>query len=212
MKLHVLPSGPLGTNGYLVTEPAAGAAVLIDAPGDVWPAVARLLAAERVELSDIWITHGHWDHTQDAARIAAETGARVTAHPADRTLLEHPEVMAVFGGMAAGVPPVPVSRWLAEAGETLSWAGHVVEVRPVPGHCAGSVLFYFPADGRAFVGDAIFRGSVGRTDLPGGDAALLERSIRTQIYPLPEATELYPGHGGATTVGRERRDNPFVHD
>jgi len=102
-----------------------------------------------------------------------------------------------------------VDHWLA-AGERLAAAGATAEVRHVPGHCPGNVLFYFPQSAAAFVGDALFRGSVGRTDLPGADPAVLARSIREQIYTLPGETVVYPGHGPETTVAAEREDNPFV--
>lgn len=218
MNLHVLPAGLIQTNAYLLTDPGSGGAVLIDAPGEVWAQAGPILRREKCRLEELWITHGHWDHTQGAAEVVRETKASVRAHAADRALIETPEIMERFMGEKLGLEPVQVDRWVTQ-GERLTALGHTVEVRHVPGHCPGNVLFYFaalaegaaPATPVAFVGDAIFRESVGRTDLPGGDFAMLENSIRQQIYSLPDRTLIYPGHGPSTTVGHEKKSNPYVH-
>lgn len=207
MKLHVLPSGMIQTNAYLLT--AGAEAVLIDAPGEIWEKVEPILKAEGCKLTELWITHGHWDHTQGGAEVVRATGAKVRAHADDRAMIETPEIMERFMGEDLGLEPIHVNAWLTP-GERFKALGHEIEVRHVPGHCPGNVLFYFA--GAAFVGDALFAGSVGRTDLPGGDFAVLEKSIRTQIYTLPDKTVVYPGHGPATTVGREKIGNPYVHD
>jgi hydroxyacylglutathione hydrolase len=218
VNLYVLPAGPIQTNAYLLTDSAAGTAVLIDAPGDVWEQVRPILESEGCRLEELWITHGHWDHTQGAAGIVRETKAVVRAHEADRAMIENPEIMERFMGEALGLEPVRVDQWLSP-GAMPGRFSSAVEVRHVPGHCPGNVLFYFPALSvgdappapAAFVGDAIFRESVGRADLPGGDFATLENSIRQQIYSLPERTLIYPGHGPTTTVGHEKKYNPYVH-
>ena len=209
MQLHVIPAGLIQTNAYLLTAPERGEAVLIDAPGDIWAEVGPLLAAAKCRLTELWITHGHWDHTQGGAEVVRATGARVLAHAADRVLIETPEVMKKFMGMDLALEPLHVDRWI-EAGDRLNVLGTTAEVRHVPGHCPGNVLFYFPTTRAAFVGDALFAGSVGRTDLPGGSFDELERSIRTQIYTLPDETVVYPGHGTDTTVGAEKSTNPYV--
>jgi glyoxylase-like metal-dependent hydrolase (beta-lactamase superfamily II) len=209
MRLHVLPAGPIQTNAYLLTAPERQEAVLIDAPGEVWAEVERLLAQEKCRLQELWITHGHWDHTQGAAEVVRGSGAKVLAHPADRVLIETPEVMEQFMGEQLDLEPVKVDRWVAQ-GDRLAALGSEAEVRHVPGHCPGNILFHFPAARTVFVGDALFAGSVGRTDLPGGDFATLERSVRTQIYTLPPATVVYPGHGPDTTVAREQATNPYI--
>jgi hydroxyacylglutathione hydrolase len=209
VNLHVIPAGPIQTNAYLLTSPERGEAVLIDAPGEVWADVGPILAEEKCRLAELWITHGHWDHMQGAAEVLRATGARCRAHAADRLLLENPRVMSAFMGEDLDLEPVAVQAWL-QPGEKLAALGLEAEVRHVPGHCPGNVLFYFAAAGAAFVGDALFNGSVGRTDLPGGDADELARSIRARIYTLPPATVVYPGHGPATTVGDEQASNPFV--
>lgn len=209
VNLHVLPAGPIQTNAYLLTDPARGEAVLIDAPGEVWAEVEGLLKQDGVALKEVWITHGHWDHMQGGAEVVRATGAKVLAHADDRTLIESPEVMKRFMGMELDLQPLQVDRWV-RPGERLAALGTEVEVRHVPGHCPGNVLFYFPAASAAFVGDALFNGSIGRTDLPGGDFAQLEKSIREQIYTLPPETVVFPGHGPKTTVAQEREHNPYV--
>jgi hydroxyacylglutathione hydrolase len=209
VNLHVLPAGPIQTNAYLLTAPERGEAVLIDAPGDVWADVKPILAAEKCRLTELWITHGHWDHTQGAAEVVRATGARVRAHAADRVMIESPELMERFMGGRIKLEAVKVDHWVVP-GERFTALGVDVEVRHVPGHCPGNVLFYFPSTRSAFVGDALFNGSIGRTDLPGGNFAELEQSIRAQIYTLPPATIVYPGHGPETTVAQEKAANPHV--
>lgn len=209
LNIHVLPTGPIETNAYLLTDVARGEAVLIDAPGDVWAEAKAVLESERCKLTELWITHGHWDHMQGAAEVVKATGAKVSAHADDKVLLETPGVMEVFLPGTIRLLPVKADRWIRQ-GEVLEALGRKWEVRHVPGHCPGSVLFWCEAEGVAFSGDAIFQGSVGRTDFPGGSMALLEKSIRGQIYTLPDETVLYPGHGDATSVAAEKATNPFV--
>lgn len=209
MQLDVIPAGPIDTNAYLLSSPDRGEALLIDAPGQVWPEVKPLLAQRGCRLVELWITHGHWDHMQGVAEVVRATDAKVLAHADDRALIETPEIMELFMGERLGLEGVRVDHWFSP-GEIRSAAGLAAEVRHVPGHCPGNVLFYFQAFGAAFVGDAIFRGSIGRTDFPGGDHAVLLRSIREQIYTLPPATKIFPGHGPATTVAEERAGNPYV--
>lgn len=209
MQLDVIPAGPIDTNAYLLSAPERGEALLIDAPGEVWAEVKPLLAERGCRLVELWITHGHWDHMQGAAEVARATGAKVLAHADDRPLIETPEIMERYMGERLNLEGVHVDHWVAP-GEKREVLGLAVEIRHVPGHCPGNVLFYFPAFAAAFVGDALFRGSIGRTDFPGGDHALLLKSIREQIYTLPSATKVLPGHGPATTVADERSGNPYV--
>lgn len=209
MKIHVIPAGMIETNAYLLTDGVRGEAVLIDAPGEVWAEVKPILEAEGCELKALWLTHGHWDHMQGGAEVVEATGARVLAHGADAVLIETPEVMEVFLGRGINLRPVKIDQQIVD-GDRLEALGMEVEVRHVPGHCPGNVLFYFAAAGLAVVGDALFAGSVGRTDLPGGSMEVLEESIRTRIYTLPGDTKILPGHGEPTEVERERRGNPHV--
>jgi len=209
VNVHVLTSGPVETNGYLLTEPSTGEAVLVDAPEEVWQLAEPILRKEGCRLTGLWLTHGHWDHTQGAAEVVRKSGAPVVAHRADRPLIETPEVMRPLMLPGLVVEPVKVDRWM-EDGDKVTALGQEVFLSHVPGHSEGSLMFYFPAAGAAFSGDALFRGNVGRTDLPGGDTELLGKSIRTRIYTLPDATTVFPGHGEPTTVGDEKEFNPHV--
>jgi len=209
VKIHVLPSGPIQTIGYLLTEPKLGEAVLVDAPGGILAKIQPLLAKEGCTLKELWLTHGHWDHTQDAAVVARATRALVRGHRDDRALFETPAIMEERIGRKLGLEPVNIDFW-AQQGDRLQALGREFEVRHVPGHCPGNILFYQTGTKSAFVGDALFKAGVGRWDFPGGDFEMLARSIREQIYTLPDDTVVFPGHGPRTTVGEEKAGNPYV--
>ena len=209
MKIHVLPSGQIQTIGYLWTEPKLGTAILIDAPGGIMDKVQPLLDREGCKLQELWLTHGHWDHMQDGDLVKRTTGALVRAHEADHGLIETPEIMEKFMGSKMGLTGVKVDSWVKQ-GDQLEALGRSFEVRHVPGHCAGNILFYCAEASVAFVGDALFNGGVGRWDLPDGSFDLLANSIRSQIYTLPPETIVFPGHGPRTTVGDEMEGNPYV--
>lgn len=213
MKVYVLPAGPLQTNAFLLTAPALREAVLVDAPLGVWPEVKRRLEQDGCTLRELWLTHGHFDHIDGAAEVVRESGARVRAHEADRHLYEEPEKMRWFIDMfLPGHPridPVYADTWVTQ-GDVFEVLGSPVEVRHVPGHADGNVAFVVKALGATFVGDSLFAGSIGRTDLPGGNQALLLKSIREQLFSLPDETVVFPGHGPRTTIGAEKRGNPHV--
>jgi hydroxyacylglutathione hydrolase len=213
MNVYVLPAGPLDTNAYLLTAPERGEAVLIDAPLGVWPEVKAVLDNEKCELRELWFTHGHFDHVDGAAEVLRAAKARVRAHAGDRVLFENPESMRWFLDFALpGHPTIEAvhpDEWLTPR-QKIEALGTTVEVRHVPGHAPGNVAFYIASQKAVFVGDSLFAGAIGRTDLPNGNAAQLERSIREELYSLPEDTTVYPGHGWKTTVGDEKRNNPYV--
>lgn len=213
MNVHVIPAGPLQTNAYLLTALERKEAVLIDAPMDIWRDVQPILDKEGCTLRELWLTHGHFDHLDGAAEVVTETKAKVRAHAGDRILFENPESMRWFLDMfMEGHPkiaPVPPDLWI-EHRDTFETLGAKVEVRHVPGHAPGNVAFYIPALKAAFVGDSLFAGSIGRTDLPQGNFKELEKSIREQLYSLPDETVIFPGHGPRTTVGAEKAGNPHV--
>lgn len=207
--------GPFETNAYLITAEGTVDCALVDAPKGAAGNLLEEIKSRGLRLTRLLLTHGHWDHMCDAAAIKAATGCEVLAHRDDQLLVEEIErVRARYQAMIpwlgdADFRGCKVDRWLAE-GDRIELLGRQLEVRHVPGHCPGSLLFHSPADKLAFVGDAIFRGSVGRTDLPGGDWATLLLSIRERIYTLPPETHLLPGHGDPTTVGEEMRTNPYA--
>ena len=206
MNIRILPLGPIETNAFLLSDGAD--AVLIDAPMGAFETVGEILDQSGATLRALLLTHGHWDHTTDAHRFQA-AGIPLYGHTDDRELFENPSVMASF--LIPGIPlePVRIDHWLEE-GRPLDFLGETVEVRHVPGHAPGNVLFHFPGQAACFSGDALFAGGIGRYDLPGGDFHVLEESIRRKIYTLPEDTDVYPGHGPVTSVREEKRRNPFV--
>lgn len=209
VKIHLLPSGPLMTNGCLLTDAQLGQAVLVDAPEGITKLIQPRLAQEGCKLVELWLTHGHWDHMQEAARVKRDTGVIVRAHRADQAFIETPAVQEGWMGRELGLEGVKVDAWVVH-GQHLKALGRDFEVRHVPGHCAGSVLFYLAEKKLALVGDTLFAGGVGRTDFPGCSAEQLQQSIREQIYTLPDDTVVVPGHGPHTAVGIEKETNPYV--
>lgn len=208
LQIESIALPPVGTNAYLVTRKGSDEALLVDAPLQAWTWAQDQAGLTDKRIVACLMTHGHWDHTLGGHAVNA-AGVPVYGHPDDRTLFEQPSVMSDFSLPGLTMRPMQVDHWVTPADE-LEFLGLRCELRHVPGHCPGSLLFWFPEARVAFVGDAIFAGSIGRTDLPLGDHAVLERSIREQIYTLPPETVLYPGHGPETTVAREAVSNPFV--
>lgn len=214
--LETLTVPPFGENTYLFGDADAGVAVVID-PGGRADEIVGVAARRGVAIHAIVITHAHIDHIGGVADLQARTGAPFWLHPDAVPMLATAPLQAATFGM----PPfeAPAADHLLAAGQTIAVGGLSLTVRHTPGHAPGHVTLVAPTltlDGRtapvAFCGDVIFMGSVGRTDLPGGDHATLMTSIAREILTLPDETVLYPGHGPATTVGRERRTNPFVLD
>ena len=199
---------PIGTQCYVLIDAGLQELAVFDAPLNAWPTVERISVGTGCRISGLYFTHGHWDHTLDGQRFN-EAGVPVHAHRADKAFFATPEVMAAYSIPGMAMPAVQVDHWL-EDGQSVEILGRPVEVRHVPGHSPGSILFWFSGDALAITGDAIFSGSIGRTDFPGCSFEQLAASIRGKIYTLPDETVLYPGHGPATTVGREAASNPFV--
>jgi hydroxyacylglutathione hydrolase len=196
-----------GENGYIVWRDGAATAVAID-PGNSVAPMLELLAEEGLRVAAVLLTHAHLDHVEGVARLVRETGAPVYLHPDDRFLYDHVSQQAQQFGMRVEVPP-PVSKSL-EHDQHIDIADVTYHVLHAPGHSPGHVIFNVEDAGCAFVGDVVFQGSIGRSDLPGGDFAQLIESIRAQVLTLPDETTLYPGHGPPTTVGHERATNPFL--
>ena len=203
------------TNAYVVAPAPGGPAVLVDAPPDL-AGVMDLLAAHDLTPVALLVSHGHVDHTGGAGTVSRATGAVAYLHPDDDWLALDPETQlrALFGmipGSAADFAPPDRFESLAD-GQVLELAGMRMEVLHTPGHTPGHCCFHLPAEGVLFSGDQLFAGSIGRTDLPGGDYATLMASMAAKVLPLDDATRVLPGHGPVTTLAQERRTNPFLQE
>ncbi len=201
MEIQVLEMTPFAMNCLVVKE--GGEALVID-PGEEHPAIKAAVADCKVKM--VVNTHCHIDHCGGNAGIVAATGAPLACHEADVPLLENLLQQAQMFGVPSEESPPP-DRLLAE-GDTVNVGGTAFEVLHTPGHSPGHIVLV--TDGIAIVGDVLFMGSIGRTDLPGGSMEQLLDSIRTKLLPLPDDTVVYSGHGPATTIGRERATNPFL--
>ncbi len=201
-----IPTGPIGTNCYVCADPQSRRGWIID-PGDDAAVIAEVVAQHGLAVDAIVITHAHWDHVGAVRALREVTGAPFWAPEGEVEELRHAAARAQLAfGYAIDQPPDP-DRLLRD-GEVLRAGELTLHVLHAPGHTPGHVILV--GDGLAFVGDVVFAGSVGRTDLPGGDWEALQRTLRERILVLPDDTILYPGHGPPTTVGRERASNPFL--
>ena len=208
--LEIIPLtlGPVGTNAYLLGDLQSNSAVVVD---PAWDGDLILEEAQRHawQIEQIWLTHAHFDHIGGIAGLVKgiKPVPKIAIHPADLPLYSAQGGAALFG-MRIG--PTPEPNIHLRHGQVLKLGQISFEVRHCPGHTPGHVIFYCAAEKVAFCGDVIFWGSIGRTDLPGGDYDTLIDSIQTHILSLPNETRLLSGHGGETTVGYERRENPFL--
>lgn len=217
MLLQTISAGPFGTNLYLITDDSRTHCAIVDAPPGAAELLLSYLKKNGLTLDAILITHGHWDHNGGVAGVLAGTNPElpVFAHEDGRDFHEKPEKFspwyqaAIPGLSAADFPAFKLSRPTTD-GETFTLLGKTWQALFVPGHCPGSLAFYCPEEKWLFTGDALFAGSIGRTDLPGGSFPVLEKSICEKIFPLPGDVRVFPGHGPATTVGEERESNPYV--
>jgi hydroxyacylglutathione hydrolase len=208
MILATVVVGALQVNCYVLGCKQTHQAVVID-PGDELPAIQAALRKHDMTLTRIIVTHAHFDHMLAARPLQDATGAPFYLHPAERPVLAMMRRMTLaWMAFDPGEPP-RIDGELTP-GQPISFGAEMLEVRLTPGHSPGGVTFIHHASRRAFTGDALFAGSIGRTDLPGGDLDVLLSSIRAEILPLPDDTAVLPGHGPASTVGAEKRGNPFL--
>lgn len=205
------PFNPLGANTVVVAS--AGEAAILDATAlgaEEQDALDAYLVAEGLRVRHLLLTHAHVDHVFSCDALAARHGLGWALHRGDEPLLAlAPATAELFGLPWPASGPPRVARWMHE-GERIALGETTLEVRLVPGHSPGSVAFYCEDAATVVTGDALFRGSIGRTDLPGGDLPTLLRAIETELLTLPDETVVYPGHGAPTTIGAERRTNPFL--
>ena len=199
---------PIGTNAFALVEPTLGQCVVIDAPAGAYDWAVQISKKYDCHIAALILTHGHWDHIVDGHKFTG-AGIRTYGHADDREMFASPSKMASYALPGLELKEVPILHWI-KGGDILKLLGTAMEIRHVPGHCPGNVLIYLKKESCAIVGDVIFAGSVGRYDLPGGNFSVLEESIKTQVYTLPDNTTIYPGHGPSTTVAHEKVHNPMV--
>ena len=213
------PADAFGTNCYVVATAAGEECVVVDPGIGVTERLDDLLAEHKLAPVAVLLTHGHLDHTFSVTPVCHARDIPAYLHPGDDEMLADPakglstDLTDLFGGRFEWVEPSDV-RELAD-GQPISLAGLSITVDHAPGHTRGSVLFRLPEGAETPVclsGDVLFAGSIGRTDLPGGDPAAMMASLRDKVLPLADETIVLPGHGPATTVGKERAGNPYLYE
>ncbi|MDG4766549.1 MBL fold metallo-hydrolase [Solwaraspora sp. WMMD406] len=223
MLITGFPAPAFGTNCYVVATGPGEQCVIVDPGIGVLDQLDAVVAEYRLHPAAVLLTHGHLDHTFSVAPVCGARGVTAYVHPGDRELLADPakglsaDLAAMFGGRLPYTEPDDVAE-LTDGG-VLTLAGLEVTVDHAPGHTGGSVLFRLPGAGSPWeaeqvclAGDVLFAGSIGRTDLPGGSLPAMMASLRDKVLPLADDTVVLPGHGPATTIGRERADNPYLRE
>jgi hydroxyacylglutathione hydrolase len=204
---EILPVGQLQCNCSIFGDELSKEAMVID-PGDEIGEIETILLKHGLRVKAIVITHAHIDHIGGAAKLRATTGAPVYMNSRDRELANHLDMQAAWLGVET--PANPGIDVEAREGDALTVGSTPFQILETPGHTQGSISLYAAGEGKVVVGDTLFRDSIGRTDLPGGNSRQILSSIHTKLLILPEATIVIPGHGSNTTVERERQLNPFL--
>jgi hydroxyacylglutathione hydrolase len=205
--LEMLTVGPFQENCYVIGDESSGAGAVID-PGDEAVRIALLVEQTGLQVEQIVITHAHIDHVGAVAALVDEYSCPVLMHAEAEPMLEQLPTQAMMMGLRFGKVP-KVDRYV-EDNEVLTVGGLELRSLYTPGHAPGHLAFYVEGEGMVLSGDALFAGSVGRVDLPGGSMEVLMRSIEQRLLTLPDETRVYPGHGSPTTIGEEKMNNPFV--
>lgn len=212
MKVVIFQFSLFGINTYLVYDPATLCCAVID-PGMFNDAeresIVNFITKNNLKLTHVINTHLHIDHAAGNAFLAKKYNVPVLGHKADKTLGERINEQARMFGLSKEFTDTSIDRYL-NAGDIIRVGDGELKVIHVPGHSKGSVALYDEKDGFVIVGDALFQGSIGRTDLPGGDYEELISSIKNNLLMLPDSTIVYPGHGPSTTIGQEKLTNPFL--
>jgi glyoxylase-like metal-dependent hydrolase (beta-lactamase superfamily II) len=210
MNVTILPVTPFQQNCSILRCGVTGRGAVVD-PGGELDRIRALLQRERIEPEKILVTHAHIDHAGGVAELARVLGVAVEGpHPDDRFWIDALAEQARMFGFPASGPFMP-DRWLGQ-GDVVQFGAQRLDVLHCPGHTPGHVVFHHAAERLAFVGDVLFRGSIGRTDFPRGDYDTLIESICSRLWPLGDDVRFVPGHGPMSTFGEERRSNPFVGD
>ena len=209
MILEVLPVGMLQCNCSILGDEATNEAIVVD-PGDEIDRILAIVAKHGLTVKQIIVTHAHIDHIAGAAKLRAATGAPVYYNQLDLPLVKIMDVQAGWLGVATPIVAAPDAS--AEEGFKVAAGGLQGVVLHTPGHTEGSISLHFPAEKLLLAGDTLFAGSIGRTDLPGGDFRKIMASLRERLIVLPEETKVIAGHGPATTIALERESNPFLQD
>lgn len=204
---EILPVGMLGCNCSILGDPVTHEAMVID-PGDDIQQIVAILERHQLTAKMIVITHAHIDHIGGAHKLRALTGAPVYMNENDSFLADNLKMQAAWLGIQP--PENPGIDTPAHEGDVLRTGGIEAHVLHTPGHTPGSISLFLPEENKLIAGDTLFKGSVGRTDLPGGDFKSIANSIRGKLYTLPETTIVIPGHGESTDIATEKRSNPFV--
>ena len=205
---EILPVGLLQCNCSIVGDESSGEAIVID-PGDEIERVQEILTRHNLKAKYIVATHAHIDHVGGIEKLQRATGATVLMHRDDLPLYQNMAIQAALLGVRT--PGAVKVDDLLKPGDVLRWGSLALEVMHTPGHSPGSVSLHLPGESRRiFSGDTLFQGSIGRTDLWGGDYKQILQSIRNSLLPFPDQTPVYPGHGQPTTIGEERESNPFL--
>jgi len=206
MFLRPLTVGVIKTNCYVVGCEETQQGAVID-PGGGGDSIARVVEQQGLDVDYVLVTHAHMDHIAAAAEVVEATGGKLAVHPAEIPLLRKDGGASWFGFNMKPSPPPDIEL---EQGQVLEVGKLRFQVLLVPGHSPGHVAFYEPDEGVVFDGDVLFASGIGRTDLPGGDWDTLMRSIREVLFALPDETLVYPGHGPKTTIGYEKKHNPWL--
>jgi glyoxylase-like metal-dependent hydrolase (beta-lactamase superfamily II) len=204
---EIIPVGPLQCNCSIIGDETTHEAMVID-PGDEIEDILGLVRKHNLRVKQIVITHAHIDHVGGAMKLRAATGAPILLNQNDYALLKMLDVQAAWIGVPAP-EQIEIDRSIT-TGETVSAGSHTAQILHTPGHTEGSVCLYFEPEKKLLAGDTLFAGSIGRTDLPGGDMRKIMRSLHHTVLALPNDTVVIPGHGEQTTIGEERESNPFL--
>ena len=207
MILEMLTVGPFQENSYIIGDEDSGAGAVVD-PGDEAARIALAVEQTDLEVGSIIVTHAHIDHVGAVAALADEYACPVLMHAESEPVLKQLPTQAMMMGLKFGKVP-PVDRHISD-GEVLEVGKLKLRSLYTPGHAPGHLAFYIEDEGVVLSGDALFAGSVGRVDLPGGSMEVLMRSIEERLLTLPDETWVYPGHGPQTSIGNERTSNPFL--